>query len=92
MSGQWTINRICEGLGGGPAAARFLEDITTATEADLLTVFARWRRIAEDTVAAVARSREIHEALERGETIPGEIVGTSRLQAAADRFRSQGAA
>ncbi|MFE7129503.1 hypothetical protein ACFVIM_01440 [Streptomyces sp. NPDC057638] len=92
MSDQWTIESICEALGNPVAAQRFLTEINRAPAHDLLPTFARWQGIAQDTLNAVERGRQIHAALERGEEIPGEVDGTVDLLKDADRFRSQGAA
>ncbi|MFE4995541.1 hypothetical protein ACFRH4_30130 [Streptomyces mirabilis] len=89
----WTIERIRDALGNPDLAQRFLSEINKAPAHQLLAVFARWERIAKDILAAVERGREITAAEARGEQAPGEwIDGTSRLQVARERFRSQGAA
>jgi hypothetical protein len=59
----------------------------------LLAVFARWERVAKDTVAAVERGREIAAAEARGEEPPGEWFDvTDRVLAEAERIRARGAA
>ncbi|MGA4875890.1 hypothetical protein [Streptomyces lydicamycinicus] len=63
----WTIETICEALGNPAISKRFLTEINKAPAHELLAVFARWERIAKDTVAAVERGREIAAAEERGE-------------------------
>lgn len=89
----WTIESIRDALGNPALAQRFLSEINRAPAHELLHVFAKWERIAKDTLAAVQRGREIAAAEARGEDAPGEwIDGTARLQAARDRFRAQGAA
>lgn len=89
----WTIERICDALGNPTLSQRFLSEINRAPAHELLAVFVRWEHIAEDTLAAVRRGREIAAAEARGEEPPGEwIDGTTRLRAAAARIRSQGAA
>lgn len=94
MSEQpWTIESIRDALGNPTLAQRFLGEINRAPAHELLQVFARWERIAKDTLAAVERGREIAAAEARGEEPPGEwIDGTERLQRVAARIRSQGAA
>ncbi|MGW6026556.1 hypothetical protein [Streptomyces sp. NPDC055099] len=94
MSEQpWTIESIRDALGNPALAQRFLSEINKAPAHELLQVFARWERIAKDTLAAVERGREIAAAEARGEEPPGEwIDGTVRLKAAHDRFRAHGAA
>lgn len=89
----WTIERICDALGNPTLAQRFLGEINRAPAHEILAVFARWERIAKDTLAAVQRGRDIAAAEARGEEPPGEwINGSARLHAAAARIRSQGAA
>ncbi|MGW6741687.1 hypothetical protein ACWGDX_13330 [Streptomyces sp. NPDC055025] len=93
MSEPWTIESICDALGSPGLAQRFLGEINRAPAHELLSVFARWERIAKDTLAAVERGRNITAAEARGEEPAGEwINGSERLQQAAARFRSQGAA
>ncbi|WP_327350622.1 hypothetical protein [Streptomyces sp. NBC_01304] len=94
MSEQpWTIESIRDALGNPTLAQRFLGEINKAPAHQLLQVFAKWERIAKDTLAAVERGREITAAEARGEAPPGEwIDGKARLQQAAARIRSQGAA
>lgn len=94
MSDQpWTIESIRDALGNPALAQRFLGEINKAPAHELLGVFAKWERIAKDTLAAVQRGRQLAEYDARGAEPPGEwIDGTARLQAARDRFRAQGAA
>lgn len=94
MSGKpWTIESICEALGNPALTKRFLGEINRAPAHELLQVFARWERIAKDTLAAAERGRDIAAAEARGEEPAGEwIDGSDRLQRAAARIRSQGAA
>ncbi|NUP15474.1 MAG: hypothetical protein HOZ81_05090 [Streptomyces sp.] len=94
MSDQpWTIERISDALGNPTLASRFLGEINRAPAHQLLHVFARWERIAKDTLAAVEHGREIAAAEARGEEPAGEwIDGTDRLQRVAARIRSRGAA
>jgi hypothetical protein len=90
---QWTIERISEALGNPTLSQRFISEINRAPAHQLLAVFARWERIAKDTLAAVERGRQIVAAEARGEEPPGEwINGGERVQAIAARVRSQGAA
>ncbi|MEU5580971.1 hypothetical protein ABZ791_30305 [Streptomyces huasconensis] len=94
MSDQpWTIERICGALGSPTLSQCFLGEINKAPAHELLHVFAKWERIAKDTVAAVERGREIAAAEARGEEPPGEWIDvTDRVLADAARIRSRGAA
>ena len=94
MSEQtWTIESIRDALGNPALAQRFLAEINRAPAHELLAVFARWERIAKDTVAAVERGREIVAAEARGEEAPGEWIDvTDRVLVDADRIRTRGAA
>lgn len=94
MSEQpWTIERISAALGNPTLAQRFIGEINRAPAHQLLQVFARWERIAKDTLAAVERGRDLAAYDARGEEPPGEwINGGERIQAIAARVRSQGAA
>jgi len=67
----WTIERIRDALGAPTLAQRFLSEINTAPAHELLGVFARWERIAKDTVAAFDRGRRLAPYDERGEDPPG---------------------
>lgn len=89
----WTIDRICEALGNPALAQRFIGEINKAPAHELLGVFAKWERIAKNTLAAFEGSDEIVAAVQRGEEPPGDwIDGTERVREAAARIRSQGAA
>lgn len=94
MSQQpWTIESICTALGNPALTTRFVGEINKAPAHQILTVFAKWERIAKDTVAAVGRGQHILTAIEQGNEIPGEwIDGTNRLQVIASRKHHQGAA
>jgi hypothetical protein len=94
MSEQpWTIESIRDALGNPVLAQRFLGEINRAPAHQLLAVFAKWERIAKDTLAAVERGRQIATAEARGEEPSGEwIDATDRVLADADRIRSRGAA
>ena len=94
MSEQpWTIERIRDALQDPDLAQRFIREINKAPAHELLTVFAKWERIARDTLVAFEETAEIFAAEARGEDPPGDwIDGTERLQQAARRIRSQGAA
>lgn len=94
MSEQpWTIERICDALGNPTLAQRFLGEINRAPAHQLLPVFAKWERVAKDTLAAVERGQQIAAAEARGEEPAGEwIDGTDRLQRVAARIGAQGAA
>jgi hypothetical protein len=89
----WTIESIRDALGNPALAQRFLSEINRAPAHELLGVFARWERIAKDTLAAVERGREIAAAEARGEQPAGEwIDATDRVLADAERIRTRGAA
>lgn len=94
MSGdQWTIERIRDALGSTDLAQRFLSEINRVPAHQLLQVFAKWERLAKDTVAAIDRADDIIAAEARGEEPPGDwIDGSHRLQATSDRIRARGAA
>jgi hypothetical protein len=94
MSEQpWTIQRIADALGNPTLASRFLGEINRAPAHQLLAVFARWERIAKDTLAAIERGRDIAAAEARGEQPAGEwIDSTDRVLADAARIRARGAA
>ncbi|NUP47258.1 MAG: hypothetical protein HOW97_08080 [Catenulispora sp.] len=94
MSEQtWTIESIRDALGNPALAQRFLGEINRAPAHLLLQVFAKWERIAADTVAAVARGRELAASEQRGEQIPGEWVDrTDHVHREAERIRARGAA
>ncbi|MGW4075963.1 hypothetical protein ACWELB_21040 [Streptomyces asiaticus] len=89
----WTIERIRDALGNPALAQRFLGEINRAPAHELLNVFAKWRQIAEDMLAAIERADEIIEHEERGEEPPGEwIDGDQRVREVADQIRARGAA
>ncbi|MFG3046282.1 hypothetical protein ACGFZR_15300 [Streptomyces sp. NPDC048241] len=94
MSEQpWTIESIRDALGNPTLAQRFLREINQAPAHELLNVFARWERIAKDTLAAVARGREVSAAEARGEDpTHGWHDATDRVAVEADRIRTRGAA
>ncbi|MFF1628300.1 hypothetical protein [Streptomyces sp. NPDC058272] len=94
MSEQpWTIESIRDALGNPAIAQRFLGEINRAPAHQLLAVFAKWERIAKDTLAAVERGREIAVAEARGEEPAGEWIDvTNRVLADAARIRARGAA
>ncbi|WP_328931912.1 MULTISPECIES: hypothetical protein [unclassified Streptomyces] len=95
MSEQsWTIESIRDALGNPALAQRFLGEINRAPAHQLLAVFARWERIAKDTLAAVERGQRIAAAEARGEEPAGDwIDATDRVLADAARIRaSRGAA
>lgn len=71
---EWTIERICSALGHPTLAQRFLGEINRAPAHELLTVFARWERIAKNTLHAVERARDLAGYDERSEELPGEWV------------------
>ena len=89
----WTIERICDALGNPALVKLALGEINKAPAHELLQKFAKWERIAKDTVAAAERGREIAAAEARGEEPAGEwIDGTDRIRAIAARIGAQGAA
>ena len=93
MSEPWTIESIRDALGNPALAQRFLGEINRAPAHELLQVFARWERIAKDTLAAVERGRQLAAAEARGEEPPGEWIDvTDRVLADAARIRARGAA
>lgn len=67
MTEPWTIETIRDALGNPTLSQRFLGEINRAPAHELLQIFAKWERIAKDTVAAVERGREIAAAEERGQ-------------------------
>ncbi|MFF9803442.1 hypothetical protein ACF1G3_39445, partial [Streptomyces rochei] len=73
-SEPWTIERIRDALGHPTLAQRFLTEINRAPAHQLLAVFAKWERIAKDTVAAANRGREIAATEARGEEPAGEWI------------------
>lgn len=91
MSGNepWTIERIREALGDPELAQRFLGEINRAPADRLLDVFAKWQRIALNTVAAVERARALASYDERGDELPGEWHDrTEKVLAQAERLRA----
>ncbi|MGW9032995.1 hypothetical protein ACWGQ5_55650 [Streptomyces sp. NPDC055722] len=93
MREPWTIESIRDALGNPALAQRFLAEINRAPAHELLAVFARWERIAKDTVAAVERGWQLAETEARGEEPAGEwIDATERVLAEAARIRARGAA
>ncbi|AMW09174.1 hypothetical protein A4E84_06505 [Streptomyces qaidamensis] len=94
MSEQpWTIESIRDALGNPALAQRFLSEINGAPAHELLQVFAKWERVAKDTLAAVERGREIAAAEARGEEPTADWTdATDRVLADAERIRTRGAA
>lgn len=94
MSDQpWTIERISDALGNPTLAQRFLSEINRAPAHQLLHVFAKWQGIAERSIEAARRGREIAAAEARGEEPPGQWTDvTDRVLAEAARNRTRGAA
>ncbi|MEU3990150.1 hypothetical protein AB0F24_17535 [Streptomyces platensis] len=89
----WTIETICEALGNPAISKRFLAEINKAPAHQLLTVFAKWERIAKDTVAAVEHGREIAAAEARGEDPTADWLDiTDRVRAEAQRIGSRNVA
>jgi hypothetical protein len=94
MSEQaWTIETIRDALGNPALAQRFLAEINRAPAHELLHVFARWERIAKDTLAAVERGHALAAAHARGEDPTADWTdATDRVLADANRIRTRGAA
>lgn len=89
----WTIERICDALGSPDLSQRFLSQINRAPADKLLQVFADWQQVAEETLAAVERGRQIAEAEVRSEEPPGRWIDrTDEILAEAAKIRSRGAA
>ncbi|WP_329143528.1 hypothetical protein OIU91_06170 [Streptomyces sp. NBC_01456] len=89
----WTIETICEALGNPAISKRFLAEINRAPAHQLLTVFAKWERVAKDTLAAVERGREIAAAEARGEDPTADWLDiTDRVRAEAQRIGSRNVA
>ncbi|MFJ3229221.1 hypothetical protein ACIPJS_38550 [Streptomyces sp. NPDC086783] len=89
----WTIERIRDALGNPALAQRFLLEINRAPAHQLLNVFARWERIAKDTLSAVERGRSIAAAEACGERPAEEWTdATDRVLTEAERIRTRGAA
>lgn len=89
MNTPWTIATICEAL-GNPLSKRFLAQISEASAHQLLSVFAKWERVAEDVISAVERGRQIVAAEERGEDPTADWPDmTSQSLREAERIRSR---
>jgi hypothetical protein len=90
MAGDaWTIETIRDALGTPALAQRFLSEINRAPAHELLTVFAKWERIAKNTVAAVERARDLAAYDQRGEELPGEWIDrTDQVTSQAERIRN----
>ncbi|MFH9426395.1 hypothetical protein [Streptomyces sp. NPDC017529] len=92
-SEPWTIESIRDALADPDLVQRFLSEINRAPAHQLLTVFAKWERIAKDTLAAVQRGRELAAYEARGEQPPGEWIDvTDRVLDEARRIRARGTA
>ncbi|MFD1832803.1 hypothetical protein ACFSJS_24620 [Streptomyces desertarenae] len=97
MSGeQWTIETIREALGAPSLAQRFLSEINRAPAHELLTVFAKWERIAKNMQVAFVEADEVTAAEARGEEPSGVWIDggerVERIRQAADRNPTRGAA
>ncbi|WP_435643835.1 hypothetical protein ACR9VJ_26270 [Streptomyces sp. H49] len=94
MSDQpWTIESIRDALGNPALAQRFLGEINRAPAHELLAVFAKWQSIAQRTLDAAQRGKEIAAAEARGEHPTREWTdATDRVLADAERIRRRGAA
>lgn len=90
MSEQtWTIESIRDALGNPATVQRFLGEINRAPAHQLLTVFAKWQRIAEDVSTAAARARDLAPYAEAGQPLPGQWIDrTDQVHAEADRIRA----
>lgn len=89
----WTIETIRDALGSPALAQRFLGEINKAPAHQLLTVFAKWERIAKDLSAAADRGRNLAAHDSNGEHLPGHWVDrTDRILEEAARVRARGAA
>src|SRR5438105_339782 len=89
----WTIESIRDALGNPDLAQRFLGEINKAPAHQLLTVFAKWERIAKDLGAAADRGRDLAVHDPRGEHLPGRWADrTDRILEEAARVRARGAA
>lgn len=92
-SRPWTIEGIRDTLDNPVLAQRFLSEINRAPAHRLLAVFAKWERIAKDTLAAVERGHDLAAYDASGEQPPGEwIDATERIRTDAAAARSRGAA
>jgi hypothetical protein len=93
MAGDaWAIASIGDALGNPALAQRFFGEINRAAAHELLGVFAKWERIAKNTLAAVERGRELATYDARGEELPGEWIDvTDRVIADVERIRARGA-
>ncbi|MFJ5595672.1 hypothetical protein ACIQCG_38780 [Streptomyces noursei] len=89
----WTIESIRDALGSRALAQRFLSEINRAPAHQLLTVFAKWERIAKDLQDAAGRGRDLAEHDARGEHLPGAWVErTDAVLQQAAQIRARGAA
>ncbi|UGY92574.1 hypothetical protein [Streptomyces gobiensis] len=90
---SWTIETICEALSSPAAKQRFLSEINRAPVHEIVTVFAKWQRIAADLAAAAERGRELARVEAETGEIPGEWIDvTDRIQAEAAAARARGVA
>lgn len=88
MSEPWTIEKISRALDNPTAVQRFLGEINRAPAHTLLTVFAKWQRVAESVLDGVAQARGLAQYDERGEALPGEWVdATERVADEAEAGR-----
>ncbi|MFI0900508.1 hypothetical protein [Streptomyces sp. NPDC020983] len=93
MTEPWTIESIRDALGNPIVVSRFLAEINRAPAHELLTVFAKWQRIAEDVSAAAARARDLAPYAASGQPLPGQWIDrTDQVRADAERARARGAA
>ncbi|MEU8591752.1 hypothetical protein AB0C59_32915 [Streptomyces sp. NPDC048664] len=92
MSGRsWTIETICEALGSSAAEQRFLGEINRVPVHEIVTVFAKWQRIAADLRAAGEWGRSLARVEAETGEIPGEWIDvTDRVRAEAARARARG--
>ncbi|MGW0930720.1 hypothetical protein [Streptomyces sp. NPDC002644] len=84
---KWTIKAIEQALVHPEIVKDFRAQIDNATADELLNVFSKWEKKAERSRALTARGREITEAEDRGEELPGEWIDiTSKVTEEAQRI------
>jgi hypothetical protein len=89
----WTIERIYDALGNPTLAKRFMSEINRAPAHELLGVFARWARVAEDLTTAAGRAGELNAHEARGEDLPGKWADvTDKINGEAAGLHGRGAA
>ncbi|KPI12038.1 hypothetical protein OK074_2659 [Actinobacteria bacterium OK074] len=89
----WTIETICDALASPAAKQRFLGEINRAPVHEIVTVFAKWQRIAAGLAAAAERGRDLARAEAETGEVPGEWTDvTDRVLAEAEAARTRGVA